>query len=66
MEHVPCGGYTLSVHFTEESAMSKQELYEQIVALFAQLPRGTQRNNKEGCSASSQGCRLDQEVDHAV
>ncbi len=50
MEHVPCGGHTVNVHFTEESAMSKQELYEQMVALFAQFQEGHNATTKKGAA----------------
>ena len=50
MDHVPCGGHTLNVHFTEESAMSKQELYEQMVALFAQFQEGHNATTKKGAA----------------
>lgn len=39
-----------NVHFTEESAMSKQELYEQIVALFAQFQEGHNATTKKGAA----------------
>ena len=42
--------HSLYVHFIEEFTMSKQELYEQIVALFAQFQEGHNATTKKGAA----------------